>query len=182
MEKKIERVDMREAAFAQTASEMTRCRKLCFKINHTEPMTKELRALEDELFLGKLDETSAFMPPMQIDLAQNVKVGKSVFVNNDFICMARGGVTIEDNVMIAPRVSVLTANHDLSDHSVLLCSPIRICKNAWVGAGAIIVAGVTIGENAIVAAGAVVTKDVAPNTVVGGNPAKLIKNISEIKQ
>ncbi|MDE7079178.1 MAG: sugar O-acetyltransferase [Clostridia bacterium] len=176
-EKNVVRVDMREPEFQQTASEMTRCRKLCFKINNTEPMTEDLRALEQQLFVGKLPDTSLFLPPMQIDLASCVKVGKNVFVNNDFICMARGGVEIEDDVMIAPRVSVLTANHDLHDHHVLLCSPVHICKNAWIGSGAIILPGVTIGENAIVAAGAVVTKDVAPNTVVGGNPAKLIKNI-----
>ena len=174
--KKVEIVDMREAVFQETASEMTRCRKLCFKINHAEPMTEELRALERELFNGALDETSYFSPPMQIDLAQNVKVGKNVFVNNDFICMARGGITIEDGVMIAPRVSLLTANHDLNDHSVLLCSPVRICTNAWIGSGAIILPGVTVGENAVVAAGAIVTKDVAPNTVVGGNPAKPIQS------
>lgn len=175
--KKVERVDMREPIFQQTASEMTRCKKLCFKINHTEPMTEEVRVLEQELFAGKLPETSFFSPPFQIDLAQNVKVGKNVFVNNDFICMARGGVEIEDDVMIAPRVSVLTANHDLHDHSVLLCSSVRICKNAWIGSGAIILPGVTVGENAIVAAGAIVTKDVSPNTVVGGNPAKVLKEL-----
>ncbi|MDE6001598.1 MAG: sugar O-acetyltransferase [Clostridia bacterium] len=170
---------MREPVFQQTASEMARCKKLCFKINHTEPLTEEVRNLEKELFAGNLPDTSIFTPPVQIDLAKNINVGKNVFVNNDFICMARGGVTIGDGVMIAPRVSVLTANHDLVDHSVLLCSPVNICKNAWIGAGAIILPGVTIGENAIVAAGAVVTRDVAPNTVVGGNPAKLIKIVGE---
>ena len=111
---------MRESAFQKTAEEMARCRKLCFKINNTEPMTAALRGLQDELFCGKIDKSSSFMPPMQIDLANNVRVGKNVFVNNDFICMARGGVIIEDGVMIAPRVSVLTATHDLHDHSVLL--------------------------------------------------------------
>ncbi len=175
--KSIERVDMRESAFQKTASEMTRCRKLCFKINNTEPMTEELRALKQELFDGRLNETSCFMPPMQIDLASNIQVGKNVFVNNDFICMARGGVTIEDDVMIAPRVSILTANHDIYNHHILECTSIKICKNTWIGAGATILAGVSVGENAIVAAGAVVTKDVASNTVVGGNPAKVIKEI-----
>ncbi len=91
--------------------------------------------------------------------------------------MACGGVTIEDDVMIAPRVSILTVNHDICDHHILECTSIKICKNAWIGAGATILAGVSVGENAIVAAGAVVTKDVAPNTVVGGNPAKVIKEI-----
>ncbi|MDE7329676.1 MAG: sugar O-acetyltransferase [Clostridia bacterium] len=175
--KNIEKVDMRAPAFQQTASEMTRCRKFCFKINNTEPMTEELYALERELFCGRLDPSSSFMPPLQIDLASRIEIGKNVFINNDFICMARGGITIEDGVMIAPRVSILTANHDLYDHNVLKCSPVKICKNAWIGSGAIILPGVTVGENAVVAAGAVVTKDVAPNTVAGGNPAKFIKQL-----
>ncbi len=168
-------VDMASPDFKSTARELTRCRKLCYKINHIEPITDEFNALVSELFEGRLDSTSGFMPPLQIDMASNVHIGKNVFINNDFLCMARGGITIEDGVMIAPRVMVLTANHDLYNHYVLKCSPVRICRNAWIGAGAIILAGVTIGENAIVAAGAVVTKDVAPNTVVGGNPAKIIK-------
>ena len=170
-------VDMVSPDFQSTARELMRCRKLCYKINRTEPMTDEFNTLILELFEGRVESTSAFMPPLQIDMADNVHIGKNVFINNDFICMARGGIIIEDNVMIAPRVMVLTANHDLYNHNVLKCSPVRICKNAWIGASAIILAGVTIGENAIVAAGAVVTKDVAPNTVVGGNPAKVIKEL-----
>ena len=67
--------------------------------------------------------------------------------------------------------------HDFQKRMVLRCKPVHICRNAWIGVGAIILPGVTIGENAVVAAGAVVTKDVAPNTIVGGNPAKFIKNI-----
>ena len=78
---------------------------------------------------------------------------------------------------IAANAQIISNNHDLPDHSLLVCKPVHICRNAWIGAGATILPGVTVGENAVVAAGAVVTKDVAPNTIVGGNPAKLIKAI-----
>lgn len=78
---------------------------------------------------------------------------------------------------IAVNAQIISNNHDLHDHSLLVCKPVHICRNAWIGAGATILPGVTVGENAVVAAGAVVTKDVAPNTIVGGNPAKLIKTI-----
>ena len=74
-------------------------------------------------------------------------------------------------------IQIISNNHDLHDHSLLVCKSVHICRNAWIGAGATILPGVTVGENAVVAAGAVVTKDVAPNTIVGGNPAKLIKTI-----
>lgn len=76
-------------------------------------------------------------------------------------------------------MQLITNNHDLHDRRLLLCKPVRVCTNAWIGAGATILPGVTVGENAVVAAGAVVTKDVAPNTIVGGNPAKFIKEITQ---
>ncbi|MBQ3769783.1 MAG: hypothetical protein II866_12450 [Prevotella sp.] len=91
--------------------------------------------------------------------------------------MAAGGITIEDGVMIGPNVRIVTDNHDFQNRMVLRCKSVHIGRNAWIGVGAIILPGVTIGENAVVAAGAIVTKDVAPNAIVGGNPAKFIKNI-----
>ncbi len=90
-----------------------------------------------------------------------------------------GGIIIEDNVLIGPKVNLITENHSLNpnDRKSLICKPIVIKHNAWIGAAATILPGVTVGENAVVAAGAVVAKDVLPNTIVGGVPAKIIKNI-----
>ena len=79
--------------------------------------------------------------------------------------------------MIAANVQLISNNHDLYERQILICKPVRICKNAWVGAGATILPGVTVGENAVVAAAAVVTKDVPANTIVAGNPAKIIRTI-----
>ena len=91
-----------------------------------------------------------------------------------------GGITIEDNVLIGPKVNLITENHPLdpTDRRALICKPIVIKRNAWIGAAATILPGVTIGENAVVAAGAVVSKDVPANTIVGGVPAKIIKTIN----
>lgn len=96
---------------------------------------------------------------------------------NNCLMMSRGGITIDDDVMVAANVQLISNNHDLYDHQILTCKPVHLKHNCWIGAGATILPGVTVGENAVVAAGAVVTKDVEANTVVGGNPAKLIKKI-----
>ena len=73
----------------------------------------------------------------------------------------------------------MTANHDLYDHQILLCGKVTIKKNAWIESKAMILPGVTVGENAVVAGDSVVTKDVPPNTVVGGNPAHVLKYLDE---
>lgn len=170
-------VDMSKPEYAEAIKEMGRCNQICFRINTTEPDMETIRQLEETLFDGGLDATSYIMPPMQIDFGCQMKIGKGVFVNHSLTCMAAGGITIEDGVMIGPNVRIVTDNHDFQNRMVLRCKPVHIGRNAWIGVGAIILPGVTIGENAVVAAGAIVTKDVAPNAIVGGNPAKFIKNI-----
>ena len=157
--------------------EYERSRRLCFKINQTDPYSDETRILLNELFDGRLPENSTVMAPLQLDRACQVSIGENVFINHNLTGVTAGGITIEDNVQIAPFVKLLTANHDLKNIQVLHCKPIVIKKSAWIGAGAIINAGVTVGEGAVVASGAVVTKDVEPYTLVGGNPAKFIKKI-----
>lgn len=170
-------VDMATPEYAEAIKHMTDCANICFKINTTAPQPEQIRLLEEQLFDGNLDQTSYLMPPLQVDFACQMKIGKGVFVNHSLTCMAAGGITIDDGVMIGPNVRIVTDNHDFANRMVLRCKPVHIGRNAWIGVGAIILPGVTIGENAVVAAGAVVTRDVAPNTIVGGNPAKLIKAI-----
>lgn len=170
-------VDMATPEYIEAITYMTHCSLLCFKINTTEPTPEKIRPLEEELLDNHLDATSYLMPPLQIDFARQMKIGRKVFVNHSLTCMAAGGITIDDGVMIGPNVRIVTDNHDFANRMVLRCKPVHICRNVWIGVGAIILPGVTIGENAVIAAGAVVTKDVVPNTIVGGNPAKLIKTI-----
>jgi acetyltransferase-like isoleucine patch superfamily enzyme len=172
-----EDVNMMDADYGQAIAHMTECNKICFKINTTEPEISAIRPLENQLLNGTLDETSYIMPPLQIDFGCQMKLGKQVFINHSLTCMAAGGITIDDGVMIGPNVKIVTDNHDFQNRMVLRCKGVHIGKNAWIGANALILPGVTIGENAIVAGGAVVTKNVEPNTIVGGNPAKFIKNV-----
>ena len=91
--------------------------------------------------------------------------------------MGAGGITIDDDAMIAANVQLISNNHDLYDHAVLTCKPVHIGRNVWIGAGATILPGVTIGENSVVGAASVVTKDVPANVVVVGSPAKIVKQL-----
>jgi acetyltransferase-like isoleucine patch superfamily enzyme len=126
-----------------------------------------------------IDASTTIFPPFYTNFGRFIQFGKGVFVNHDCSFLDMGGITIEDNVLIGPKVSLITENHPLNpaDRRALIASAIVVKKNAWIGAGAIILPGVTIGENAVVAAGAVVSKNVEANTIVGGVPAKWLKNI-----
>lgn len=170
------RIDMRKPEEADPA-EGIRCAQLCFKINHTMPYTEEYDSLVKELFMDNIGENSRVMPPMTVVRGNKVKIGRNVVVMNNALFMAAGGITIEDNAMVAANAQLISNNHDLYDHAVLTCKPVLLKRNCWIGAGATILPGVTVGVNAVVAAGAVVTKNVEDNTVVGGNPAKVIKRL-----
>ena len=146
--------------------------------NSSDPV--EIRELLSQITGSAIDESVAVFTPLYINYGKHTKIGKNVFINFDCVFLDLGGITVEDNVLIAPKVSVLSEGHPVSpnDRQSLVPGHIHIKRNAWIGAGATILPGVTVGENAIVAAGAVVSKDVPANTVVGGIPAKIIKSIN----
>jgi len=145
--------------------------------NATDP--SEIRNLLSQITDTEIDESVAVFTPLYINYGKHTKIGKNVFINFDCTFLDLGGITIEDNVLIAPKVSLLSEGHPIEPENrhALIPKPIHIKKNAWIGAGATILQGVTIGENAVVASGAVVSKDVPDNTIVGGIPAKIIKTI-----
>lgn len=153
-------------------------KKLVVQMNST-PNPDEIRNLLGQITGSEIDESVAIFTPLNINYGKHTKIGKNVFINFDCVFLDLGGITIEDNVQIAPKVSLLSEGHPTSpaDRHSLIPKPIHIKKNAWIGAGATILQGVTIGENAVVAAGSVVSKDVPDNTIVGGIPAKFIKAI-----
>ena len=132
-----------------------------------------------EIIGTTVHETTTVFAPFHTNLGKFITLGKHVFINHACSFLDMGGITLEDHVLIGPRVNLVTENHPLDPASRrgMLCKPILIRRNAWIGAGATILPGVTVGENAVVAAGAVVNRDVADNTVVGGIPAKVIRDI-----
>ncbi len=117
-------------------------------------------------------------PPFYTDFGRNIHIGKHVFINSCCNFQDQGGIYIGDHALIGHRVVLATIDHDLNPYDrTNHCAPIHIGRRVWIGSGAIITKGVTIGDGAVIAAGAVVTKDVPAYTVVGGVPAKVIKEI-----
>jgi maltose O-acetyltransferase len=121
-----------------------------------------------------------FRRPLFIQHPENIHLGKDVAINRNCTFLAHGGISIGENTMIGPNVAILTVDHDyrvegIGTHTAHKISPVVIGRNAWIGANAVVLPGVTIGNGAIVAAGSVVTADVEENSIVGGNPARFIK-------
>ncbi|WP_106604014.1 DapH/DapD/GlmU-related protein [Chitinophaga ginsengisoli] len=139
----------------------------------------EVRGRLSEIIGSQLDKSTTVFAPFYTNFGRFISIGKDVFINHACTFLDMGGITLEDHVLLGPKVNLITENHpvDPVTRRGMLCKPILIKRNAWIGAGATILPGVTIGENAVVAAGAVVAKNVAANTIVGGVPAKLIKTI-----
>lgn len=139
----------------------------------------EIRNKLSEIIGSQIDETTGIFAPFYINFGKHTKIGKNVFINHACSFLDLGGITIEDDVLIGPKVNLVTENHPIepNNRKTLICKPIVIKRNSWIGAGATILPGVTVGENAVVAAGSVVTKDVPNNTIVAGVPAKHVKDI-----
>lgn len=150
--------------------------QLVFRLNHTMPMTEEYDNLVREIF-PSMGEGSRVMTPLTAVRPHKVTIGKRVIIMNGCLMMSAGGITIDDDAQIAANVQLISNNHDLKNRMVITCKPVHICRRVWIGAGATILPGVTIGENSVVGAGSVVTHDVEPNTIVAGNPARVIKRI-----
>ena len=168
------RVDMR-IPNPKDHEENVRTAQVMFKLNQTMPYTEEYQTLLKELFGDNLGEGSYVAAPLSGACVSRIKIGKGVFINSGLLAMARGGITIEDGAQIAANVQLISNNHDPYDLSVLTCKPVLIKKAAWIGAGASILPGVSIGKHAIVGAASVVTKDVPDYAVAVGNPARVIK-------
>ena len=155
--------------------------KITAELNGSYHTAEEIRQLFSELIGKPVDASFGMFPPFYTDCGKNITVGKNVFINTGCRFQDQGGIRIGDHVLIGHNVVLATLNHDFAPYNraTMHPAPIHIEDRVWIGANATVVPGVIIGENSIVAAGAVVTKDVPPNTIVGGVPAKVLKRIDE---
>ncbi|MET3500349.1 acetyltransferase-like isoleucine patch superfamily enzyme [Mucilaginibacter sp. SG538B] len=142
---------------------------------------EQIRQQLSNIIGATIDKSTTLFAPFHTNFGRFISIGKHVFINHACSFLDMGGITLEDHVLLGPKVNLITENHPLDpvNRRGMICKPIVIKRNAWIGAGATILPGVTVGENAVVAAGAVVSKDVPANTVVGGIPAKILKTIEQ---
>ena len=139
----------------------------------------EGRAILEELTCHVIDGSTQVLPPFHIDFGKFTEFGKDVFVNFGCTFCDQGGIRIGDRTKLGPNVTLVTTNHLLEpeERRWMVSRPVVLGEDVWVGAGAIILSGVTVGDGAVVGAGSVVTKDVPPRTVVAGNPARVLHKI-----
>lgn len=154
-------------------------RKITAELNCGYHTNEEIRKLFSRLIGREVDEGFCLFPPFYTDCGKNIRLGQRVFINSGCCFQDQSGIEIGDDALIGHQVVIATLNHDLHPlrRGSMTHKPVKIGKKVWIGAHATILPGVTIGNGAVIAAGAVVTKDVPPNTVVGGVPAKILKEI-----
>ena len=151
--------------------------RLTAELNGSYHTQEEICELFSQITGKPTPEGFRLFPPFYANLGRNITVSKGVFINTGCHFGDQGGITIGENTLFGSNVVLATVNHDFdpAKRRIAHPAPIVIGSNVWIGSSVTVVPGVTIGDGAIVAAGAVVTKDVPPNTVVGGNPAHILK-------
>jgi len=155
--------------------------EITMELNNHYHTPEEIVLLMSRLTGRRVAPNFRVFPPFYTDCGKNCHFGDNVFINSGCRFQDQGGIYIGDRVLIGHNVVLATLNHHANPtkRGNLIPSPIYIGNDVWIGANATICPGVKIGEGAIIAAGAVVTKDVAPNTIVGGVPAKFLKTVEE---
>lgn len=154
--------------------------KITMELNNQYHAPDALRALFSRLIGRQVDPSFCLFPPFYTDCGKNIRVGKNVFINACCRFQDQAGIVIDDGTFIGHNVTIATINHDLhpANRAAMYPKPVRIGKGVWIGSDSTILPGVVIGDGAVVGAGSVVTRDVATDTVVAGNPARMIKRIA----
>jgi maltose O-acetyltransferase len=166
----------------EIAAALARAQRLTHRYNAIDPADVAARHALLRDLLGAFGEGSEIRAPLHCDYGSHTFVGARTFANFGLVCLDVATITIGDDVQVGPNVQLLTATHPLEPgprrDKWESARPIAIGDNAWLGGGAIVLPGVTIGADSVIGAGAVVTRDVPPGVVALGNPARVIRSVS----
>lgn len=153
--------------------------RLTAELNGRYHSPEEVRGLMSAITRRRVPGSLTVFPPFTTDCGRNTRFGERVFLNSGCRFQDQGGIEIGDDVLIGHNAVITTLNHDLDQarRADVVPAPVRIGRGAWLGSNVTILPGVTVGEGAVIGAGSVVTKDVAPDTVVAGVPARHVRGV-----
>lgn len=164
-------------------SEISRCNDLCYEFNKIKPSERLAQSKLLNQILGHMGNNVIINAPFWCDYGYNTSVGDYFFANHNCQILDGGKVTFGDHVFIAPNCCFTTAEHALDaeqrNQGLEVALPISVGNNVWIGAGSIILGGVTIGDNTVIGAGSVVTKDIPANVIAVGAPCRVMRKITE---
>lgn len=164
--------------------EQLRCLERLYDFNSTRPSEQEKRSEMMKEMFAEIGENCYVEPPIHSNWGcRHVHFGKNVYANFNLTLVDDTHIYIGDFTMIGPNVTIATAGHpilpELREQAYQYNAPVHIGKNCWIGAGAVIVPGITIGDNVVVGAGSVVTKNLPDNVVAVGNPCRVLREVNE---
>ena len=162
----------------------TKCLDRLYEFNQTRPTEFEKRQNMMKEMFAEIGEGCYIEPPFHANWGgKHCHFGKNVYANFNFTCVDDTHIYVGDYTMFGPNVTIATAGHpilpELREKAYQYNVPVNIGKNCWIGAGAIILPGITIGDNVVVGAGSVVTKDLPSNVVAVGNPCRILREVDE---
>ena len=163
--------------------ERLRGKELMYEFNHTRPSEVEKRERLIREMFATVGENAWIEPPIYFSYGSNIHIGKKFYANFNFTIVDDYTVTIGDNVLIAPNVTITVTghpvHHELRKSGEMFSFPVTLGNNVWIGSNVVINPGITIGDNSVIGAGSVVTKNIPPDVVAVGVPRRIIRNINE---
>ena len=167
----------------EIANEQLKCLDLLYDYNQTRPTEQAKRRELLKVLLAEVGENCYIEPPLHANWGRNTHLGSNVYANFNLTLVDDTDVYIGDSVMIGPNVTIATAGHpidpELRRKVAQFNIPVRIGNNVWIGAGAVILPGITIGDDSVIGAGSIVTKDIPAGVVAVGNPCRVLRPISD---
>lgn len=160
------------------------CLEKLYEFNQTRPTQQELRAKMLKEMFAEIGDNCYIEPPFHSNFGgKHCHWGNNIYANFNLTMVDDTHIYVGDNTMFGPNVTVATAGHPILPELRAKCyqynAPVHIGKNCWLGAGVIVLPGITIGDNAVIGAGSIVTKDIPSNVVAVGNPCKVLREVND---